>query len=531
MKKWLSLLLAVLMVVSCGIAVADVADMTIPQEEFNYIMPLATDGTITVANPVAEKTYTAYKIFDVVYSATGGNYTYTISSTSPWFNAVKSYSKLVLTQVRGTETYVLTSHTFSAPEFAAYLYGFVDGKEDPADITDTSAKTLEYTAAGTTQITQLDHGYYFVTSSLGSLCSLTTTDPDATIYEKNDHPKIEKKIVEGQNKVDYNNAAIGDTVHYEITSKVPAMEGYTKYVFKVTDVLSKGLTYKADTLTVKIGDVTLTKDTDYTVTTSTTDEGTQIVIDFTNFIQHKDKLNQAITITYDAVVNNDAVIGVAGNPNKVQLEYSNDPAQSGEGEGQPSTDHTEWDEVVTYVTEIILNKVDKENQPLAGATFTLTGEKLNTVIVKHQETSTAEDGTVTTQNKTTIITKTENVSYTATTGPDGKLTFTGLAAGTYIITEIKAPDGYNLLTSPITVTIGWNAPTSADSINCTWSYTWSGIEGAKDNNTNTITVVNTTGSKLPSTGGMGTTVLYAVGGALVLAAFVLIVTKRRASEN
>lgn len=527
MKKWLSLLLAALMVMSMASAFADVADTTIPQEEFNYIMPLDVNGSITVANPVAEKTYTAYKIFNVVYSATNGNYTYTITSDSPWFEAVKTYSKLELTQVRDTTTYVLTRHSFTAPEFAEYLYGFVDGKADPADVTDASKKTLTATAGGTVEVTDLDHGYYFVTSNLGSLCSLTTTDPSATIYEKNDHPTIEKKIVEGENKVDYNNVAIGDTVHYEITSKVPAMEGYTQYVFKVTDELSKGLTYKADTLVVKIGETTLVKDAQYIVTTSTNDDGvTTIVIDFTNFIQYKDKLNQPITITYDAVLNERAVIGTAnGNPNRVKLEYSNDPAHSGDGEGEPSTNKTNWDEVITYVTEIILNKVDDKQIPLAGATFTLTGEKLKTVLVKHMEVNSEGKQT---EKVETVVTS-ETVKVEATTGPDGKLTFTGLAAGTYTITEIKAPDGYNLLTSPITVTIVWAQPADSTSKDCTWTYEWSGITGAE--NTNTITVVNTTGTKLPSTGGTGTTMLYTVGGVLVLAAFVLIITKRRASEN
>ncbi len=432
----------------------------------------------------------------------------------------------MLTRVRDTTTYVLTQHSFNAPEFAEYLYGFVDGKEDPADVNDTSKKTLTTTENGTVEVTALDHGYYFVTSNLGSLCSLTTTDPSATIYEKNDHPTIDKKIVEDKNKVDYNNVAIGDTVHYEITSEVPAMEGYTQYVFKVTDELSKGLTYKADTLVVKIGETTLVKDDQYTVNTSpNADGGTTIVINFTNFIQHKDKLNQPITITYDAELNEKAVIGTEnGNPNRVKLEYSNDPAHSGDGEGEPSTDQTNWDEVSTYVTEIILNKVDDNQHPLAGATFTLTGEKLNTVLVKHMEVDSEGKQT---EKVETVVTS-EAVKVEVTTGPDGKLTFTGLAAGTYTITEIKAPDGYNLLTSPITVIINWTAP-EGNTNNCTWTYAWTGIEDAT--NSNTITVVNTTGTKLPSTGGTGTTMLYAVGGVLVLAAFVLIITKRRASEN
>lgn len=527
MKKWLSLLLAALMVLSLGTAVADVADTTIPQEEFsNYIMLLTDNGTITVQNPAATKEYKAYKIFDAVFDANDATkVAYTIRSDSQWYNDLKDENYFTFTQVEGTEVYVVTANVgLNAAELAAYLKTKVDGKTADAELT-KDPDTGKVSTSG------LPYGYYFITSTLGSLCALDTTNPNAVIYEKNDHPKIEKKIVEGSEEVDYNNAAIGDTVHYKITSKVPAMEGYTTYTFKVTDNLSKGLTFQENTLVVKIGDTKLVKDSDYTMTTSKIDEGTQIVIDFTNFIQHKGKLDQAITITYDAVVNHDAVIGVAGNPNKVKLEYSNNPAQSGQGEGKPSTEETNWDEVITYVTEIILNKVDEDNDPLAGATFKLTGTKLNTVIVTTGKSITDKDSQTTITTETTTIVKGEDVKYEATTGPDGKLTFSGLAAGDYVITEITAPDGYNLLPKPIKVTIDWTAPTTADSTNCTWTYKWSGIDGAENNNSNTITVKNTKGSELPSTGGMGTTILYAVGGVLVLAAFVLIVTKRRASEN
>ena len=196
----------------------------------------------------------------------------------------------------------------------------------------------------------------------------------------------------------------------------------------------------------------------------------------------------------------------------------------------------------------------------AGAEFKIAGTRLNTVLVSANTFTVSEngeywklkDGTYTTDDpnaegmdqskyeSTTIkyaktpttntITKTDTVTYTGTVGADGVLRFTGLAAGDYTITELKAPAGYNLLETPIKVTIGFTAPAEgAASQDCTWTYT--GTDIVNGTNVNKITIENQAGAELPSTGGMGTTIFYVLGSILVVGAVVLLVTKKRMSAS
>ena len=173
-RKLTSLLLALVMVFALAVTVA--AEGTGAAEP--------AKGSITVDNPIEGQNYTAYKIFDVVYD-TEEHYSYTIDSTSnSWFSTVKSYADtpangLTLTQVKGTNTYVVTTTgDFSPAAFADALKKAVDGK---------NGRTLAV-ADGKATATDLDLGYYFVTSTTGALCNLTTTNPNANIHDKNDMP-------------------------------------------------------------------------------------------------------------------------------------------------------------------------------------------------------------------------------------------------------------------------------------------------------------------------------------------------------
>lgn len=209
-----------------------------------------TTGSITVANPVEGQTYTAYKIFDVVYDAAKEHYSYTIDNTSAWFKTVNAYAAteahgLTLTEVLGTTptTYVVTTGSkFSAPDFAEALKAAVDGK---------TGITLNV-ADGKATATNLDLGYYFVASSTGALCNLTTTNPTVTIHDKNDMP-FEKT----DNKV---SADVGETVNYTITGKVPDTTGFDTYTYLITDTMSEGLTFQKD-VKVSIGETEITADT------------------------------------------------------------------------------------------------------------------------------------------------------------------------------------------------------------------------------------------------------------------------------
>lgn len=488
-------------------------------------------------------------------------------------------------------------------------------------------------------ITELPLGYYVVedagTAAPVSALILDTTKPDVTVEIKADKPGLDKKI-DGNNDTDdsttgdvsYNNAAVGDRVPYKLTTKVPDMSGYEKYYFVITDTLSKGLTFNDD-VEITIGSNKLTRaymktEEDgsigyyttyrkdevtgvesyegkvsgdqltflYTVETdvnATTGE-TTVEIVFVDFIQYKYKNTgngesvsgfepgTQITVRYSATVNQDAVIGVEGNPNKAKLTYSNNPNQKVDGtpENPDKPDpkipigETPESETRTYVTDLKVLKVDQDGKKLTGAKFSISGEAKFVVIINEKiyEEDTEgtyyrlKDGTYTETvpvtdkselnnsklyddvntkyRKVAVIdqnTRKENIAAEGYVDSDGILHFAGLAAGTYTITEIKAPDGYNLLKAPINVTIGFEAPKDAEtSTDCTWTYEWG--YGENDNmvnadtvNTNQITVTNKAGNELPSTGGMGTKVFYVLGFILVAGAAVLLITKRRMSAE
>lgn len=463
-----------------------------------------------------------------------------------------------------------------------------------AEITPEDGEVVE----GAYVIDQLPLGYYVVeevdTEIPVSALVLDTTTPDATVDIKADVVEVDKSIV-GAEDVDYNNAAIGDTVDFVIESDVPSMVGYDTYYFIVHDTMAKGLSYDEESLTITIGNMPggialeecdcndeqhngATHDLNYwyteTVTTDNVTGETTIKIVFNNFIQYAANKGDKITISYSATVDEDAVIGEAGNENKAQIQYSNNPNISNTGVNEPDepvdpddpnykdpTGVTPESTTYTYVTGVEIVKKDAESgDRLAEAQFEITGTALNTVLVETDEFVELPElgdgnptywklksGEYTTTNPntgsidgdqyesttvkyrrtttTTPITKTNEVHYTGVVGEDGVLRFEGLAAGNYVITEIKPPQGYNLLTTPINLKIDWTAPT-APATECIWTYTWGEVVG-----TNTIDVENNTGSTLPSTGGMGTTIFYIVGGVLVLVAVVLLVTRKRMKKE
>lgn len=400
---------------------------------------------------------------------------------------------------------------------------------------------------------------------------------------KGDVPTSEKKIIEGEDKVDVNEASIGDTVYYEITGTLPTnFDDYNTYYYVFTDTLSKGLSYNNNDVKVTVGDVDVTE---YFYHVSTTDSDTNITT-ITVGIQDIKALNllkdaegnalvtvtstSEIVVTYSATLNENAVIAGAGNPNDVVLDYSNDPNNSGAGastppSGSPSepkpthpTGQTPKDTVVTYTTELTILKNDEDGNILPGAEFTLTGNGVNIVLVTTEKFTEDENGeyyklkngTYTKEAPITADDETDNsADYDSTTitykktielvakGTDqtetsvvgtvdsetGKVTFTGLGAGTYTITETKTPAGYNTI-APITFTLTFDAETKKfDSGN-------NGIVVGADNKLDT-TIVNKAGSTLPETGGMGTTIFYILGAVLVLGAVILLITRRRMSAS
>ena len=544
-KRTLALLLAVVLVLALSVCAFAAEDYSITVKNTN------------TAVSINGNTYSAYKIFDATYSGT--SVAYTVSEEFKDFSYPDkngtSLSGDALIAYLGT----LTNNSDALNAFAKAALAYASAQNiQPAGTA---------TAANETAVIDLSApGYYLVTGTataaggeeVTAACSLTTAKPTAESEPKVDAPSIDKKIVEGDKKVEANTASIGDAVNYEITSKVPSMQGYTKYYFVIEDTLSKGLTFNDD-LAVTIDGKTLTKDTDYTLTVTTNSDGTtSLEIVFKNFIQYKEQAGKDIIVTYSATLNQDAELSPSvGNPNTVKLIYSNNPNATGEGIDKPNTTdpvgETPESKTKTYVTGVKLTKVDStDNKTLTGAKFKITGTGMKVVLVNKTIYKASENGTFymlkdgsytgerpteatkdkydsTTQKyeKVTVVDKTTvptDINATGYVDKDGVLTFEGLGEGEYEITEIIAPQGYNLLKDPIKLVITADAKFDK----CTWTVTADGKELiAGDDNLYALTVENSSGTELPSTGGIGTTIFYIVGSLLAVCAVILLVTKKR----
>lgn len=455
-------------------------------------------------------------------------------------------------------------------ELGNAAYAYVKGGNEVATVTGT----------GSAVTTTLAEGYYVVTDEYTTTGSdslsryLVAVAGPTTMDPKTETPSIDKKIVDTDKNaaMDDNSktdtAAIGDTIEYEITGSVPNYDGYTYYYYVVDDTLSKGLTLDADSFAVKVGDTTLTKGSDYYVyTTNNADGTTNFRLAFENIKNYT--VDAAISIKYNATVNEDAVIGTDPNTNTAKLIYSNNPSQSDRGDkegvpGEPGgnvpTGETPDYITKTYVTQIKLTKVDQDGNALNGAEFTLTGTNLTKVKFTtatnfteaadgsyyklksgaYTETAPTDatadlyESTTTKYTKTTSTNVVEasgsgaDANVKAFVGDDGILYFTGLDKGTYTLTETTTPTGFNTI-DPInfeikgtidgaTATVGGNITWSSDNQNLTWNEASQTFE---------ITITNIAGKLLPSTGGIGTTIFYVAGTILVLGAAVLLITKKR----
>lgn len=562
-KKLVSLLLALVMVLALAVSVS-AATVTMPE-----------DGILK------DHTYTAYQVFK-------GREEDGILSDVQWGSGINSGA--FLAALKDDTAY---GSFFTECTDAAAVAKVLGTNNTNADLANAVAE-LAYahkTETGitlTSGTTELASGYYLIVDTTANVAAggaynkaLLQVVGNINITAKTDAPTSEKKIVEGSDKVDVNEASIGDEVKYEITGTLPTnFDDYNTYYYVFTDTLSKGLTYKADSIKVEIvNGETKTDVTKYfykNVDTYSATDGTTITVGIQD-IKALGLLSgvtvtkdSKIVVTYTATLNENAVIAGEGNPNEVKLEYSNDPNNSGTGATTPPSENpdkpsptnptgeTPKDTVVTYTTELTILKNDENNQILTGAEFTLTGNGVNIVLVTTEKFTVDENGeywklangtytktaptitggdddnsadydsTSTKYNKTIELVakgtgKTETSVVGTVDSETGTVTFTGLGAGTYTITETKTPAGYNTI-APITFTLTFNAETK------TFVSDNDKVRVGEDNKLDT-TIVNEKGATLPETGGMGTTLFYVIGGVLVLAAVVLLVTKRRMSAE
>ena len=410
----------------------------------------------------------------------------------------------------------------------------------------------------------LSAGYYLVKDKDGSqtghdaytkyILSIVKLTDNLEIFSKSDFPSIDKHIELADGKLTkVDDVSLGEKVNYLLKSRVPDMDGYDKYRFIATDVMSKGLTFNDD-VELKIGDTPLDAGA-FTVNHSTAADGkTTIVIRIANLTVYEEGAD--IEIRYSATVNQHAKIGTEGEINVVHLEYSNNPNfdYGGIPDDQDGPKGITPDSKTrVFTTAIELVKVDgKDGSILTGAEFEITGNGIKKALVTEGvfevdadgEYWRLEDGTYTKENpgeenttKYTLKTVTSikdldptDVECRAFVDANGKLVLEGLGAGTYTVKEIKAPAGYNILKEAIVIEVGFTEP-NPETAGCNWTFT---VNSKVTNDTDGMLkfdVKNYSGLVLPSTGGMGTTLFYALGSILLVAAGVLIISKKRMAKK
>lgn len=462
----------------------------------------SSNGTITIDNAVTNTTYKAYRIFDLEsYDTNKDAYSYKLSTK--WENFPEYTTTIDGNEVSAKDFFSVNSAGYiewndakkgAGADFAKLAKAFVDKNNIECDAKETAT-------GATVTFTDLTLGYYLVDTSLGSLCSLDTTEPSVIIKEKNSDTTIEKKIViDGDEKVDSNSAGIGDTVNFKITITVKdgAPKGYVLH-----DKLS-GLTFDPGSLKVEIGTRELTANTDYTLVANPTDGDSFDV----EFIDGKLKPNDVVVVTYSATVAADATIAGAGNKNTAQLEYNGK--------------HSTKEETTTYVWKLNVHKyaLDSKNKEVA-----LSGAKF---VLYRMDGDTKEYAKLTNGRINGWVTNMGDAAILETSG-EGNILIEGLNVGTYYLEETEAPAGYNKLTEPIEVEI--TATTSVTSGSETVQYKNSSETSYTPATDATVKVLNKAGTQLPSTGGIGTTLFYVIGGGLMAVAAVLLVTKKRMNNK
>lgn len=497
------------------------------------------NATLTVSTKDAKfagKTVNAYKMFSATVSSDGGAVSYTL--TDGWKPFFMSSTLDGLTGVTDANVndkaneYVskLTGKEKDLSAFAAKASNWAQTNNITADATATVSKNAATDGKYTATFTNLDYGYYVVAvpgatvadtnSQYAALVRVHSTSVDAEI--KGALPTVDKKVqVNGTGK-DATDAKIGDTLTFTLTSTIPDMSAYNTYTFNFKDTLSKGLTFGQVT-SVKVGDTTLTKDTDYTVTTAPADSGKTLLTVAMKDFKTKQQANagKKITVTYAATLNKDAVVGGAGNVNSATIQYSNNPSTNGTGESEPSKVR-----VFTYgftVDKYTGKNYDDTATRLAGAEFTLA-HKGGTAISFVQVTAGSA-----TENAVYRVAKADETGTTTIITPEsGKVEFQGLKNGEYTLTETKAPAGYNKLASAIGVKVdGRNDGT--DNTDATVTITYNNDNGSvygEHASNGVIPVRNKSGVTLPGTGGMGT-IAFTVIGVLVIALGVAWTLKRK----
>lgn len=510
--------------------------------------------TVTINQTAEKHTYDAYQIFKADL-AEDGSFT-----NIQWGTGVSVTEGAGIKSDFAAALEVIDKNfdgKTTADDIAAVLDGFTNNDEKTQQFANTVVKylsTVKATSAysGNKQIiSDLSAGYYLVKDA-GTVTGedaytkyalIAVDGKNDVINPKTDYPTLMKKVKENvkdvdpqldatayPNSDDYNDVAdydIGEEIPFALYSKVPDLTNFKKYVMVFEDKMDKGLTLDETSITVTVGTKKLTKDTDYKVSVTTGDECTFHVTinDLKSVAAEK---GDQIRVDFTAKLNENAEIGLPGNVNEAWLKFTNNPNFDSGYDSDSSGDNTPdgetvHDKVIIFTYELDVNKVDAADHStkLKDAEFKLSNGKNQYAKV----TNDIFEGWVDEGEATTLKSDT-----------NGKFKVIGLDDGTYYLKETKAPEGYNLVTDPIEITV------KATTVN---DQSWEGkeaddaltkLEVTVDKNTVvedtdagsvSVTVENSKGKTLPSTGALGTKIFFIGGGSVAVIAAVLLIVKRR----
>ena len=549
-------------IASTAAAVLMAVSMAAATSAMSVSATAATSYTLTITDARTGHEYNAYQVFDGDVSAEAKSMTNVI-----WGNGVNGEN--LLTALKADAN---IGSTFAACTSAQDVYNAL---AEHTDLVDAFAKVVSAnlnetnaaastTATGGYEFANLDGGYYFVKDK-----TVPATDAyskymlkvvkNTTVSVKADQPKVEKKVYEEDYTNDagygsgYNDVAdhfIGESVPFKLIGTLPSADefaAYDTYYYEFSDTLDAGFKAPAaGDFTVKIGDTVVTEDFDIVIGDQLDANGktaTSISIkakgnDIKKIMTDKgidfSTATPKVTVDYKAVLDDDAVIGLNGNENKVDLKFSNNPNATGDGTN--NTGKTPEDKVIVFTYEFDTLKVDAADntKKLQGAEFTL------------QDNATKKYAKVVNGIFQGWVDAAE--ASTLTTDENGLITIKGMEGGTYIVKETKAPTDYNLPSAPFEIKLkatkimsqDWNSTAdralgefSATIANPLPNTSGTATDNAKvsvDGYTATLTIKNTKGAELPETGGIGTKLFYIGGGALVLASAVILISKKRAKD-
>ncbi len=535
-------------------AIAPVAFNAVAADETYSITITNSNDNVSIAG----KTYTAYKVLGLEYQVVDGKTVYKYFLDDSCLNS-EGYTDYTSEDALGNLTVSITDD--NARTFADMVYNtYIKGKTVSEDVTSIAGVVAE--GSETVTLNPSEPGYYIVVgtsvaedggSDVTSLVMLDTADPDVTINTKLDAPELKKEIK--HNELDtwgvVGDNQIGDTVNYKITTTMPdpvyvtafGIKGST-YEYVIHDHMTTGLDFDPDSVLVKIGESTLTKNTHYTIAEECKDtfetglkegqatgESFEIVFNMAAILAD-DSLKTIATkgaeiiTTYDCTLTKDALVASTAtddnnsNDNTAYLEFSNNPYAS---EGEDSTGETVEDTVYDWTFTYTVDKINEAgDQHLSGAVFNVKEES---EFIKF--TKLTGDGY--TDKDYYVVDKNGTVIDITTSGKEFVLV--GLDdATTYTLIEKSAPTGYNKC-DDITFVISDTYDGTPNGISIA-SISATNTQGDKTLDAgNTIDVINKTGTVLPGTGGIGTTIFYLGGGAMAAIGGIYLISKRRMKKS